>query len=485
MLRPFSKLLLVAVACASCVLYGWSQDSSNNTSDATADGEPTTVDTQHSSPLADSPAIEGTYDSGFDLPYKKSLLDFGFNLSQALQVSPSYAISPSYEAFSVTRLYGIFQLNRRNRRYQTNIDYKGGAIFHTNTESDRLKNSYIQQCTISEQVSWQSTSLILEDAFNIFPGGNFGQQAFGGVGGVTGSGPSVGGGGGSFYGFNYFGGLGQGLSINNVALATLTHELTARSSFSLSAGLALSDYIGNAAFIGYRQTTGTFGYYYALSPRTNLSLIYGYQYWNYPQLQYGTGSSSSSTDTFQLGLQHQISTRLSVGLSGGAQFINSSSHTVIDVGPIIFGKTTNSSALDATAYAYASYGLKRSTLGLSYGHLMTSGSGYFAGSKSDIFQFTLSRPIGQHWAATANGGFVRLTSIQSEATGVIGSSYKYAFAGVAATRQIGKHYHFAAAYQFNDESFGNTCSSAAVCAGGQTHTALFEFSWRKAPARID
>jgi len=484
MLSRLSRILLVVVAYAGTALHGSAQDASDNASTSAGNSEAATTDDEASSPMAESPAIEGTYESGFDLPYKKSLLNFGFNVSQGLQVSPSYTTSPSYEAFSVTRLYGILQLNRKNRRYQTNIDYKGGALFHTNTESARLKNSYVQQFTIGEQVSWQRTSLILEDAFNVFPGGNFGQQAFGGVGGVTGSGPSVGGGS-NFYGFNYFGGLGQGVNINNVTLATLTHEVTPRSSFSLSGGLAVSNYIGNAAFIGYRQATGTLGYYYSLSPRTNLSLIYGYQYWDYPQLQYQTGSSSSSTNTVQLGLQHELSARLSVGLSGGGQFINTTSHTLIDLGPVTVGKTTNSNALDSTAYAYASYGLKRSTLSASYSHLMTSGSGYFAGSENDIVQFTLSRQIGQHWAATTNAGFVRLSSIQSGATGVVGSSYKYTFAGVTATRQIGKHYHFSAVYQFNDEIFGNPCSTGTVCASGQTHTALFEFSWRKAPVRID
>jgi hypothetical protein len=407
-------------------------------------------------------------------PTKRTLLNLGVTLNESLDVaSQSSALesSPSsYQAFSVTRLYGVFQLNRTDRQFKTGIDYKGGGIFHFNSGNQGYSDSQIQQLTVTETVSGSRTKLFLEDSMSIFPGGSFGAQAFGGVGALGTGGVTSGTAGSAFNGFNTFGGLGQGTNITNVTVGLLTEDLTPRSSVTVSGGYAWSAYLGKSDLINYQQISAAIGYVYKLSSLTNISASYGYQDFMYPSIQNGQGSSFNA-NSLSLGYNRQLTERLSLGLGLGAQFIGSLSS--VQTATANAPTRVNNNSIGVTASAFANYSLYRSSLGFTYDHLVSSGSGFYAGATSDVLQFSVSYPIGRSWVTSANAGFTRLDSVGNASAEIVGSSYKYVFAGFAASRPIGPHFRVTGTYQFNDDSLG------------QSHVALLSFSWRSLPARVD
>jgi hypothetical protein len=473
------------------VMRCWPQDDNGPQTSAEPKGS-ASVAQQSADPSAevDAPiAYEGKLDLASGLPPDhKTLLNLGLTLNQGIDVAPEFAVSPSYEAFSVTRMYGVLQLTKTNRRFETNLDYKGGGIFHVNSSNDRFSNSYIQQCTISENISGARTGLLLEDAMFVAPGGNFGAQAFGGSGALnsgSGGGTPVGTGG-NLFGNNYFGGLGQGTNVTNIAVAQLTRALSMRSSFQVSGGYTFSAYLGNSGLIDNRLATIGASYSYKLSARANVFVSYSRQEWQYPGSHNRKGAAGNAANTVQLGYSRQLTNRLTAGFNGGAQFIGLRNDAELIIGPVHIPITVKSNPVGATANAYLTYSLRQANLGVSYDHLVTGGSGYFAGSTSDIAQFSVSHPIGRDWVTSASSGFSRLSSLGNGSSGIVGNVYEYVFAGVAASRIIGQHFSLSATYQFNDDGFSKTtCATSSTCGLGQQHVASLVFSWRTRPARVD
>ncbi len=464
----------------------WSQEQSAE--QPAGSEEPTqtisVTDQQTDSSADQAPPDEGGTTSsqpGFGLPNSRTLLNLGITFNTSALIAPVYLQAASYQEFSASHLYGTLQYQRRDRRFQTAVDYKAGGVFHLKSYNNTFSDSHIQQLTASETITGRRATFLIEDAMNDAPGGNFGDQAFG-TSSATNPGniinPDS-----NFFGFNYFGGLGQTTLITNVSLAQLRYELTPRSSVAVTGSYALAAYLGNSDLISSRQVSGAVSYGYELTQRSGLSLGYGFQEWRFP---YIFGDPHSTAHGVQIGYNRQLTPRLSAGASGGAQFVGSTGYNVLTLGPVQIPIRVTSSVISTTSSGILSYSMNRTSFGLTYNHLITGGSGYFEGAKSDVALLSASQQIWHYWGTSVDAGFARLSNLGRASAGIIGSTYEYVFAGFAVSRPIGRHFRFTGSYQFNDNSLENTaCSAPSECGLGLTHVFLLGISWHSSPVRVD
>lgn len=404
---------------------------------------------------------------------RRSVMTAGLNVSAASELTPAYGAYP-FQAYTATRVFALVDLKKIVHRFDTSVQYRGGGYFLKNTGSP-WSEKQVHQLTILEQLRWEKTHLMIEDSFNEFPGASFGSNAFGGS-----SAYNLGLGGNSgiadFFGFSTFG-LGSAEHISNVALAGVSQELTPRSTVTFVGAHAITDYLG-AQSINSQQVSGLAGYSYMLSERSQLSLTGGYQYWRFTQ--YETSNAYSA----QVGYTRQLSPRISLSASGGPQLLTSRSPTIITVGPVQIPVIASSRQTGITGEAAIGYGWSKGKLALMYGHIVTGGSGFFAGANSDIGTVTFDRPALRSWSTDFSAGFVHLSSLGNGAAGILNNAYQYWFAGAGVARRLGRHLSFSASYQFNSQTTTSGCTIASSC-GSIMHTALLSLSWRTAPFNLD
>jgi len=450
-------------------------DAGQQPSNAGEQNQPTpTADQQIASQTMTSNPMWVTGPSPYELqPNERSYLIAGLNLGESAEVIP--ASTPNlFQAYSITRLYGILDLVKKIRRFNTSINYKGGAYFYGESGTPWSARS-VQQLTFSETISWPRTKLNLQDSPSYFPGASFGSYAFGGAGSYT-----LGLGGSSttndYFGFNDFSGIGGVEHFTNVALAQVTHSLTERSSIMVAGADAITDYFGGGS-INSQQISALVGYTYAASARTNLSASYGYQALRF------LGGETADASMVQVNYGRSLSPRVTFSLSGGPQFITSYNPYAIAIGPVYIGVTSHQTGF--IAEASLGYGLRNGNLGLNYEHLLTSGSGLFAGATSDILSASMTRRIWRAWATNFSAGFARLSNnITNQSSGILGNSYQYWFAGFGVQHRLGRHLNFLASYQFDDNGATSACSPSSGCASN-VHTALISITWRALPISLD
>ncbi len=407
-------------------------------------------------------------------PNRQSFMTVGLTLSESGQVIPAQGLSNPFQAYSTTRLYASVDLVKIIRRFNTSISYRGGGFFYRDSGSP-WSGHEVQQLTVSENISWQRTNLTLEDSLSDYPGASFGSGAYGGasaynLGGTTSSTSD-------FFGFNQFGGFGQINHLTNVALAQVTQELTPRAGITFAGAYAQTSYFASD-LINSRQFSALAGYNYELTPRSQISLAYGYQGFRFP------GGYTTDANSAQLLYGRTLSSRMSLGLGGGPQFETSRTPTIIVIGPFQIPITLTSRQTGVIAFATLTYALRSGSLNVYYEHLLTSGSGLFAGATSDVTAFSLSRPIWPTWTTNFAAGFVRLGSVGNKSAGILGTAFQYGYLSVGVSRKFGRNITLSASYQFNDQTQTSGCSASSGC-GSIVHTASISLSWRTLPIRLD
>jgi len=411
------------------------------------------------------------------MPNRRSYMVAGITLAESSEFIPANSPASSLQDYSATRLYATLALLKIIRRFTTSINYKGGGFFYRDTGTP-WSATEVQQMTAAENISWQRTHLLLEDSLSDYPGASFGSSAFGGASsynlGFGGSSSGIS----DFFGFNDYGGLGEAPHFTNVALAQVTQELTPRAGISLAGAYAITDYLGHGNSVNSQQASGEAAYNYLITPRTQFGVAYGYQNWRFP------GGGSTDANTVQLFCGHTLSSRMTIGIGGGPQRITSHTPEEIVIGPVHIPVTVTSHQTGITADATLGYTMGRGSLGLYYEHLLTGGSGLFAGATSDVISLSYTRPILRAWATSFAAGWSRLANIGSRSSGIPGNSYQYGFVSAGISRSLGRHVSVSASYQFNDETNTSGCTASSGC-GSVVHTASFTVAWRTSPIHLD
>jgi hypothetical protein len=261
--------------------------------------------------------------------------------------------------------------------------------------------------------------------------------------------------------------------------------------------------LGNS-FIGNSQVSAQVGYNRILGPHDQGALSYGYQ-----GFDFSTGVNFHS-HVIQLMWGHRITGRMDFLIGAGPQFtqINNiptvvTNPTSADTIPPCFISPSiqlecprNDLRLSAAGRASLRYKFPKVNLDLSYQHYLTSGSGFFAGSESDIVRLSANRPLNRVWTAFSDIGYSRNSRVltvscpasASSCPGVNANIYQYGFAGLGVHRMFGRTIQAFASYQFNDLAFDNSycLGTSGPCNRiSQRHVGTIGLDWTPRPIRID
>jgi hypothetical protein len=487
--QSISTVLFLALALG----LGWAQGNS---------GQPAGSDPQ--SRTEPAPAIgPGTVSvgsdenppiSGLDQPSLepkaavRSFLVPGASVSEAVDSNVSGS-NGNAVINGVTRALGSLTLQRLWSRYDLALDYVGGIAYYSNRA---INAAQIQAFDLDQRVQWRTGQLAVRDSFSYLPEGQFGYGAFGGAGALSGIGGGAGMAGnlGIFFGPGLGATLGQDPRITNRTIVDVTQGLSPRSSVTAAGSYGLVHFTDNTptlvngvlvsgGFIDSRQVSAQAGYNYQVTRKDQLALVYGYQRFTYPN----SPGRSFDTNLINLLYGHRITGRMDFVIGGGPQWTNISS-----VDPVT-NKPVTSNQVNLSGRALLRYRFPRTNVGLYYDHYNTSGSGFFAGAKSDVARLSATHPLGRLWTSTVDVGYTHNDRL-AIALGPIplsASSYGYIYAGGSVRRQFGREFSAFLSYQFNYLNFDSSfCTNGTPCnRTGQRHVAIVGVDWHPHPIRLD
>ena len=469
-------------------------------------------------PISENPPL-----SGLDLPGLEphaaplSYLQPGATVSESVDSNVANGLGIG-AIHSVTRGLGSLTLQRLWSHYDLAADYIGGVGYYN---QQRVGFTALQQADIDQKITWKRGQLSLRDSFSYLPEGNFG-GAYGslgsqGIGSLGNSNFNV------FINGGAFATLGVVPRLLNVSVADVSDYLTPKSAVTAEAGYAFTHFYGNdpttgGPYLNSSQITAEVGYDRQLTPKTQAALEYGYQ-----GFDFSTFGTAFHTHIVEGMIGHRITGRMDFMLAAGPQITDITvtqtvcsiiligqplSQCVPDGGTLSTVQTADR-RLGVAGQGRLRYRFPKTSLDLSYQRFLTSGSGFFLGSESDIARLTASRPITRVWGALVDLGYTRssrqqfLTPAQLASCnlpgqpnptpglptcpGVDANRFDYGFAGFALHRALGHDFHVFASYQFNELSFDHSfCGGLPVCSRiANRHVGTVGLDWTPRPIRLD
>jgi hypothetical protein len=422
----------------------------------------------------------------------------------------------------ITRGLGSLTLQKLWKSYALAADYIGGVIYY---DQKGIGLQQLQQFDIDNRITWRRGQLAVRDSFSYLPEGNFGFDAYGGSGAYNAGFSSPGAG---MLGASAFGGQtssfngGSGISVGQVprltnsGLADIVENLTPKSSVTLSAGYGVVHFYGgltsltgtpeNIAFVGSSEETVQFGYDRILNAKDQFALSYGYQ-----GFKFSTVSTSVHSNVLQAMYGHRISGRMDFTIGAGPQFTHISdvafectylgipvqvpTNNCSTIGGVLVGSPQNANHVGVAGRVSLRYRFPKTSLNLSYDRFNTSGSGLFAGSRSDTVVLGAQRPLGRIWDAFGNLGYSKNSRLQTGGSTVNANNFSYVYAGVGLHRQFGRNFRGFVSYQFNHMSFDTPCpvaptfltsAGAVVCSNtSRRQVGSIGLDWTPRPIRLD
>jgi len=330
---------------------------------------------------------------------------------------------------STSYLSGNISLVENWSRSQLMLNCSGGGSFSTDSS---IGNGWYQQLGASQTFNWTRLQLVLLDEFAYLPQSQFGFGAgtglsTPGVGGSLGGG-TTGIGSGFTPGQTIFSAVGP--RYFNTAGVQMTYQLSARSSVTMGGlyGLLRFSDPGN---IESDQYVGNVGYNYQITRNNTIGLQYRYSAFHYLDNPQAIGDQ-----IFQVVFGRKITGRLALTLSGGPEITN---YRVAEP------PATKTQYVAGSGGATLSYLVPKGSIGASYFHGITAGSGVFLGATTDQVSGSATRRVSRVWSGEVHGGYARNRNAET-AQGASNTSYDSFFGGVSAARPLGRNAAFNVGY---------------------------------------
>jgi len=311
-------------------------------------------------------------------------------------------------------LLGTLDLNHVSDRSELLLHYSGGGMFST------YLNSAIQDLEFSYNFKWQRWSLLLGDDVSFLSESPFG---FGGVGGLQFlSGDSPFGPGGSLSSI-----LGPNQTIptimvprlSNMLVSQIEYKVSPRASWTASASYGTLDFFG-VGFINSTDALFQTGYNYSVSPQSTIAVIYNFDDFRYPEFP-----QTIEYNALKFGYARYVTGRLSFQLAAGP--------SVVMLRGVFSGYANNLSwALDSAL----NYKWDRTTLSLTYDHLVTGGSGVLVGAQTGQVEALVERTLSPRWRLSASLGYASNGSLIPNTTSATFQHYNSWYAAVRFNHQI-------------------------------------------------
>jgi hypothetical protein len=276
---------------------------------------------------------------------------------------------------------GNVALEKLWSRSRFSMNYTGGGLL---SEGGSGNSSFYQSFGVSQSFSFRRSSLSFFDVGSYVPESPFG---FFGLTGVTGYQQPI-----------LNGSLLPNQSILAGQAAQWSNSLTGQMSYALSPRASLTGVAGvgllrssDPQFLNSTQGNFSFGFNYLVRPKDTLGV-------SYSSSLIGFGGSANGdtviTHSVQAAYGRRITGRLALQVSGGPQIISSSD-----------------TRTSWTSQAGLTYGLRGGSVGVSYGHYVTGGSGVLAGASTDNLGVFLSRQLSRKIAGSVSAAYGRNASL--------------------------------------------------------------------------
>ncbi len=467
-------------------------------------------------PVNENPPISGLDQPGME-PHAapESFLLPGLHFSESADSNVGNTLGGS-SAGTVTRALGSLTLQKLWKNYNVAMDYIGGASYYSRTG---VGLQQMQQLDLDSRINWKRGQLAIRDAFSYLPEGTFGFGAYGGSGAYS---LSLGGLGSGMLGASAFGGqtsaftggggisVGQVPRLSNLGLVDLVENLSPKSAVTFAAGYGLTHFYGNLLdlngnpnnliFVGNTEFTAQAAYDRVLNPKDQVALSYGYQAFNF-----STVDSAFHSNVLQAMYGHRISGRMDLTIGAGPQFTHIDSHQLVCDIPVPNADCTKSpfdgqfvseffsgNHIGVAGRISLRYKFPKTSVSLSYQRYNTSGSGIFAGARSDVVHVDVRRPLNRIWDVFSDAGYSKNVRLQLTGSGVDANSFRSIFAGVGFHRQFGRSLRGFVSYQYNDLSFDTGCpfpttgTTPLPCSNrSQRHVGSIGLDWTPRPIRLD
>jgi hypothetical protein len=348
-------------------------------------------------------------------------------------------------------LLATLDLNHSSYRSELLVHYTGGAMLSS------YLNSAVQEIEFTYSYKWQRWTLLVGDDASYLSESPFG---FGGVGSLdllTGDSPF--GPGGPLSSL-----LGPGQTIptiivprlSNTAVSQIEYNVSPRSSWTASGSYGMLNFLG-VDYINSAETLFQTGYNYSLDPRSTIAVIYRFDDFRFTKF-----AQSIENHVVELGYGRNVTGRLNWHVAAGPSLA------------MLRGSLTGygnkvSWAVDSSL----SYKMDRSTLRLSYDHVVTAGSGVLFGAETGQAQATIERVLRPRWQGSASLGYATNTSLLPSGAGLAGENYNAWYAAVRLSHEFRPETSFFVGYEALLEATKSTACSTPSCGGS---TVEHEFS---------
>ncbi|WP_419805738.1 hypothetical protein [Terriglobus sp.] len=314
--------------------------------------------------------------SQFALPGVGGELRYALTASESLVSGYNGNSGSGVNAY--TNVSGDLAYLSRNPLHQFSAVYAGGYLFGNST----FPSNFYQSLTLSQNFRTRSWNFLVGDSVSYLP-----QTPVGSLSGIPGAGdqglaPVV---------INSTPTLGilttYATRIGNVVSGTVSRDLTASTSFSLSGADSIQRYTGSSTGfqgIDNDQQSASASLQHRINERTSAGGSYSFTNSTFQSsVLLGPGSYGYQTHSAQVSFTREITPQLNVVASVGPQWTVSGSNAGL----------TRGSAVNVAATAALSYQARRYNAGLNYSRGVNNGNGVVIGSRLDSVVGNISRPF--------------------------------------------------------------------------------------------
>lgn len=386
----------------------------------------------------------------------------GFEYGANIQSQPG--TSGSGSSWYLNNYFGgNLSVQKAWSKSQFAMNYSVGGFVTTQSSTN---NSWYTMLGLGEHYETERWQFQWSDQFGYLPETQFGFGNGTGLGlpGVGGPlGPPVGGAGGSTQP-NQSIYAAAGPRYSNTALMQATYQLSRRGSITASGAYGLLRFTqpGNVNSDNY---VGSLGYNYALTKEDSIGLVYRFSAYHYE------GSPQAIGDhIFSVAYGKKITQRLALQLMGGPE-INTYRVAV----------NGNTERISGSANATITYAFNRGSIGATYFHGTSGGSGILIGSDIDQIDFNATRRLTRVWSLHANVGYAKNRPLQQQ-TGIQGNDYNDWFVGGGIDRPIGRNIDFSLAYQARiEQASAGTCTGSGCSTSTTQNVITIHLQWHATP----
>lgn len=432
--------------------------------------------------IPDDHTLAGAENLGLGLPsLTHSFWQPHVDLMSTIDSNP--AIGPGESAWSTaTTVMAGVDLHRTSGNSDLTVNYLGGGVL---SNEGNVSNGIVQGLDFKDKFSFRRGSIAFFDQLNYLPGASFG---FSGLGGTTLPGGGLSGLGSGFTpSESILTPLGQNLS--NSFVTEVDVNLTGRSTISMVGGYSLLHYF-DGGLLDFGDANGQVGYNYQLNRTDTIALSY-----QFSALRYSNFDQSINSNTVQVSYGRRLTGRLAFQVAAGPQFaflrtpINPGAGTTGggSTSTGTGGATENSETLATWSLnTNLHYQMQRASLGLSYSHGVSGGSGVLAGSVADTVSGSASRQLSRTTSGAVNFGFAHNNGLSIATSTPTNQSYGYWFGSANLSRPWGRELNLSLSYQMqyqdSNSSFciGPTCGTSVV-----RHVITFGLGWRARPIAFE